>query len=105
MSSIRDMAPADAAQRARESAAVQSADLRLARTGTNAPPNGSRGRDTQHEQAKALIRAYAPQWSERTLDKQARALWRAFMRARRHNWTTLPIAEWAAQELPKGGRS
>lgn len=102
---LRDLAPADAVRRARQAAARQSVDLRLARTGSAAPPHAAQGRATQHEQCKALVRAYAPQWSERTLDQQARALWKAFMRGRREGWIPagLPLAAWAAQTLPQGG--
>lgn len=100
--SVRDLTPADAARRARQAAAAQSADLRLARTGSNAPLGGDRGRATQAAQARALVQQYAPAWSAATLDTQARALWKAWMRARRHGWTALPLKDWAAVTLPKG---
>lgn len=105
--SVRDLTPADAARRARQAAATlaaaQSADLRLARTGSNAPPHGDRGRATQAAQCRALVQQYAPAWSEATLDKQATALWKAWMRARRNGWTAWPLAQWAAYTLTKGG--
>lgn len=101
--SVRDQAPADAARRARQAAAAQSVDARLARTGSAAPAGGAQGRATQARECRELIRRYAPGWTAATLDTQATALWRAFMRARRRGWTTLPLAAWAPGFLRGGG--
>lgn len=88
--------------RARQAAAQQSVEARIARYGSAAPVGGAKGRTTQQTAAQTLIRQFTPATDPLDVARRATALWSAWMRARRHGWTKLSLKEWAPEFLQKG---